>query len=90
MHLMDGSPVAFVHLVKLINAADALVSQHQSAAFEHLHLRQAPVGPSKQHWLKALIQCCLRSMSSQTVHQLGTLDKYSSSAPAVLDVHHPW
>lgn len=34
-HLMDGCPVPLLHLIKLINAADALVCQHQGPAFKH-------------------------------------------------------
>ncbi len=33
-NLVDGGPVPIVHLVELVDAADAHVGQHQSAAFE--------------------------------------------------------
>ena len=34
--LMDGCAVALFHLVKFINAADALVRQHERTALQHL------------------------------------------------------
>lgn len=33
---MDGCAVSFVHLVKLIDAADTFVSQDQGTALQHL------------------------------------------------------
>ena len=36
---VDAGPVAVVHLIKLIDQTNALVSQNQSAAFEHPFLR---------------------------------------------------
>ena len=38
-YLMHGSAVALVHFVKLINAADAFISQRKSATFQHLHIQ---------------------------------------------------
>ena len=44
---MDGSAVPFIHLVKLINAADPLISQHQRSALQHLplHMYASRGGP---------------------------------------------
>ena len=39
-HLVDGCAVALIHLVKLINAADALVCQHQGTSLQHKLLGQ--------------------------------------------------
>ena len=56
---MDGCAVILVHLVKLINAADALVSQHQGAAFQDLctqqsHLREnSALGQTATHMCQA-------------------------------------
>lgn len=33
---MDGGAISFVHLVKLIDATDAFVSQDQGTALQHL------------------------------------------------------
>ena len=34
-HLVDGDPILVVHLVELVDEADALVGQHQCAALQH-------------------------------------------------------
>ena len=36
LHLVDGHPVAVVHLVKLIDAHDAAVRQHHGSSFQPL------------------------------------------------------
>ncbi len=48
---MDGCAVSFIHLVKLINAADPLISQHQRSALQHLplHTYASPGGPVQVH-----------------------------------------
>ena len=38
-HLMDGCAVAFLHLVKLIDAAHAHVRKHECATLQHKLLR---------------------------------------------------
>jgi len=35
-HLVDGNPVSIVHLVKLVDAHDAAISQHHSSGFQPL------------------------------------------------------
>eukprot|EP00967_Tisochrysis_lutea_P066367 scaffold86433_cov16-Tisochrysis_lutea.AAC.1 len=44
---MNGRAVTFVHLVKLIYAADALVSQHQRASLQHQLLGQLQAAQGK-------------------------------------------
>lgn len=39
-HLVDGCAVSISHLVKLIDAADAQISQHQSSTFQGHFSRQ--------------------------------------------------
>ncbi len=41
-HLVDGSAVPLLHLVELIDAAHALVRQHQRAALQHQLLGHLP------------------------------------------------
>jgi len=43
--LVDGRAVALVHLVELVDAADALVRQHQRAALQHLRAPSAASRP---------------------------------------------
>ena len=37
-HLVDAGPIRLVHLVKLVNAADAVIGQHQGSGLEHILL----------------------------------------------------
>ena len=57
---MNGSAVTFLHLVKLINAADALVSKDQSPALKHLH-RLSELSEEKADKHIHLMYCTARS-----------------------------
>ena len=64
-HLMDGSAVPLVHLVKLVDAADALVCQHQRATLQHLPAGRAAVRQPHQTWpLQWLPACAVLQQSS--------------------------
>lgn len=47
MYLMNGGAVSLIHLVKLVNTTDALVSQYQSTALQHL----------RRHWFVIYLGC---------------------------------
>ena len=57
-HLMNGSAVPLVHLVKLVDAADALVCQHQRAALQHLPAGRAAVRQPHHTWLLQWLLAC--------------------------------
>lgn len=59
-HLMDGCAVSVGHLVKLINAADALISQNQGSSFQgHLSCQRVAHHCRRQTNTRRPTTCCV-------------------------------
>mmetsp|Transcript_19882 Transcript_19882/g.48164 ORF Transcript_19882/g.48164 Transcript_19882/m.48164 type:complete len:207 (-) Transcript_19882:822-1442(-) len=89
-HLMDGSAVRVLHLVELVDAADALVRKHERAALKHHLSRELILGHSRREThARGALACRVHPARRQPCHVLEELRLGDSRVPHEAHVHVP-